>query len=538
MKRFKKLAAGMVAAGMALAMLPVAAAQADDYFFAGLVGDPVAGNPVEISNVAVTNVSDTTAEVTFDYTLNRKKLWHYSEKTNAYGDHTVVHADKSSIDKICFVVDVQQVLNVTLGKKLPGGAYASFPGEFANDLCAQSVSDETITPEESERIYGIHTGAAIGEQGQGTVDYYNFYRASSLDANEIQDKGRVNIRLQGLRPNTFYGNRNIPKVDDTYTPCEWDEKGVYTTCDSFYRGYGNIATAPNGLYYTAFNNMRAHAKLDEDWNVLNAGQKFAVNTDVLYVGAQVVYKAKEFRSITEAKQQIAPLSYNAVHIPNFTTKPKGSGSTVAFTDVHSGTPHVDDIRWLAENKISEGYKNANGTYRFEGMTSVYRQDMAAFLRREAVKRGISDAASWKPSAADRKRFRDVTCTADNKGNRNTPHCEDILWLAHANISEGWKEKDGSSTFRGMDTVKRQDMAAFLKRLAAKAGKGGNVKPKTDFTDVTDKTPHWREVQWLGGSGISEGYKNPNGSWRFEGMTSVYRQDMAAFIHRLDNLIAK
>ena len=172
------------------------------------------------------------------------------------------------------------------------------------------------------------------------------------------------------------------------------------------------------------------------------------------------------------------------------------------------------------------------------MTSVYRQDMAAFLRREAVKRGISDAASWKPSAADRKRFRDVTCAADNKGNGNTPHCEDILWLAHAGISEGWKEKDGSSTFRGMDTVKRQDMAAFLKRLAAKAGKGGNVKPKTDFTDVTAGTPHKAEIQWLGGSGISEGYKNANGTWRFEGMTSVYRQDMAAFIHRLDNLIAK
>lgn len=82
------------------------------------------------------------------------------------------------------------------------------------------------------------------------------------------------------------------------------------------------------------------------------------------------------------------------------------------------------------------------------------------------------------------------------------------------------------------------MAAFLKRLAAKAGKGGNVKPKTDFTDVTAGTPHKAEIQWLGGSGISEGYKNANGSWRFEGMTSVCRQDMAAFIHRLDNLIAK
>ncbi|RYQ45390.1 internalin [Bifidobacterium pseudolongum subsp. globosum] len=349
----------------------------------------------------------------------------------------------------------------------------------------------------------------------------------------------MTIPLRGLRPNTFYGNRNIAKTNSTYTQCEWDENNVYTTCDPFYKGYGNIATAPNGLFYNARQNMEAHARFDDDWNVLNAGQKFAVNTDVLYVGAQVVYKAKAIRPLEAGiERQIAPLSYNAVHIPDFTTKPKGSGSAVAFTDVNSGTPHADDIQWLAANKISEGYKNPNGTYRFEGMTSVYRQDMAAFLRREAVKRGISDAASWKPSAADRKRFRDVTCAADNKGNKNTPHCEDILWLAHAGISEGWKEKDGSSTFRGMDTVKRQDMAAFLKRLATKAGKGGNVKPKTDFTDVTAGTPHKAEIQWLGGSGISEGYRNANGTWRFEGMTSVYRQDMAAFIHRLDNLLGK
>ncbi|WP_129860833.1 hypothetical protein [Bifidobacterium pseudolongum] len=209
-----------------------------------------------------------------------------------------------------------------------------------------------------------------------------------------------------------------------------------------------------------------------------------------------------------------------------------------FRDVNASTPHLDDVDWLSYMGISMGWKEADGTTTFRGMSPVVRQDMAAFLRREAVKRNISDAASWKPSVADRKWFRDVTCTADNKGNMNTPHCEDILWLAHAGISEGWKEKDGSSTFRGMDTVKRQDMAAFLKRLAAKAGKGGDVKPKTDFTDVFASTPHRAEIQWLGGSGISEGYRNANGTWRFEGMTSVYRQDMAAFIHRLDNLLAK
>ena len=107
------------------------------------------------------------------------------------------------------------------------------------------------------------------------------------------------------------------------------------------------------------------------------------------------------------------------------------------------------------------------------------------------------------------------------------------WRMRASARVGVRA-DGSRTFRGMDTVKRQDMAAFLRRLTSKNPNGvGAVVPKTDFTDVTDATPHAEDVRWLGGSGISQGYRNPDGGWRFEGMTSVYRQDMAAFLHRLD-----
>ena len=281
-----------------------------------------------------------------------------------------------------------------------------------------------------------------------------------------------------------------------------------------------------------------------------------------------------------------------------------------FLDVGPMTPHLDDIRWLASAGISTGWPMGDGTSEFRGMDTVKRQDMAAFLRREATRSTVSDAASWKPSTADRTRFRDVRCIAGNPNGANTPHCEDILWLAHAGISTGWKEQDnsftfrgmdtvkrqdmaaflrrlakqynianaenykpsahdwkrfkdvnaktphaedilwlastgistgwkeadGSWTFRGMDTVKRQDMAAFLKRLADKAGKSGGVTPKTDFTDVDGSTPHVAEVQWLGGSSISTGYRNADGTWRFQGMTSVYRQDMAAFLHRLDSKI--
>ncbi|EFA22930.1 repeat protein [Bifidobacterium gallicum DSM 20093 = LMG 11596] len=210
--------------------------------------------------------------------------------------------------------------------------------------------------------------------------------------------------------------------------------------------------------------------------------------------------------------------------------------TIMFSDVRlpgadgkGGTSHAEHVQWMAASYLADGYDNGDGTYRYEGLTRVYRQDMAAFLRRLAVKDKIGDAATWTPSATDWNRFKDVT--------RNTPHAEDILWLAHAGISEGWKASDGSATFRPMDTVKRQDMAAFLKRMADKAGKSSGVAPKS-FSDVTDETPHAAEIGWLGGAGISIGYANADGTRRFGGMTPVYRQDMAAFMHHLDTRLTQ
>ena len=64
---------------------------------------------------------------------------------------------------------------------------------------------------------------------------------------------------------------------------------------------------------------------------------------------------------------------------------------------------------------------------------------------------------------------------------STPHAVDIQWLADNKITTGWLV-NGCYVFRGMDNVKRRDMAAFLHRLAAKAGKGTNVTPKNNFKD--------------------------------------------------------
>ncbi len=140
-----------------------------------------------------------------------------------------------------------------------------------------------------------------------------------------------------------------------------------------------------------------------------------------------------------------------------------------YRDVTFRTPHYDDVMWLSQYGISTGW--SDGTFR--GADTVKRQDMAAFLR-------------------------DVTF--------RTPHYDDVMWLSQYGISTGWSD----GTFRGADTVKRQDMAAFLRREAVRRGISGAAtwKPSAAdwkrFNDVTSSTPHAEDILWLASAGIATG----------------------------------
>ncbi|RSX55636.1 internalin-related protein [Bifidobacterium dolichotidis] len=208
----------------------------------------------------------------------------------------------------------------------------------------------------------------------------------------------------------------------------------------------------------------------------------------------------------------------------FTDQPRYS-----FKDVNTTTPHHEDIQWVSEHKIAHGFVDTDGSSRFEPMWHVNRQDMAAFLRRIAVNIGITAADAWHPAAEDWLLFTDV--------HEWTPHAEDILWLAKFEIATGYEGPDGTRYFAPEVKVYRQDMAAFLHRLVQLTGDDTPVEAKA-FTDVTDATPHAEHIRWLGGAGIAEGYKNADDTWRYEPMTTVYRQDMAAFLHRLDTFVKK
>lgn len=198
--------------------------------------------------------------------------------------------------------------------------------------------------------------------------------------------------------------------------------------------------------------------------------------------------------------------------------------TGAFTDVVvPKTDHWESIFWLSGSGVTAGYNDGS----FRPYVQVARCDMAAFLRRLARGMNVSDAATWKPSASDWKRFSDVT--------RTTPHAEDVLWLAHAGISTGFP----NGTFAPYANVARCDMAAFLRRLA-------KLSPSSDastwtpaeadwlaFNDVSGKTDHAEDILWLRHAEITLGY--PGNLYKPFG--KVARCDMAAFLERLSAELA-
>ena len=207
-----------------------------------------------------------------------------------------------------------------------------------------------------------------------------------------------------------------------------------------------------------------------------------------------------------------------------------------FIDVTEKTAHIEDVIWMADNDIAEGWLRTDGKREFRPYTGVARADMAAFLFRLAVKWGVAEE-NWTPTIEQSKAFADVQFT--------TPHSREIRWLASVGISEGWAKKDSKKfEFRPYALVARQDMAAFLFRLAKLAKRGGatdgwtaKASSKAMFSDVDGKvaTNHHDEVWWLAETGVSEGWDMGNGTFEFRGLNAVARADMAAFLHRMDGL---
>ena len=187
----------------------------------------------------------------------------------------------------------------------------------------------------------------------------------------------------------------------------------------------------------------------------------------------------------------------------------------AFTDVPANAQFFDEISWMASRGISTGWKEANGTRTYRPLQPVNRDAMAAFMYR------LAGSPNYTPPK--KSPFSDVT--------PSTQFYKEIAWLASEGISTGWVQANGSRTYRPLQPVNRDAMAAFMYRFADSPSY--TAPGKSPFTDVARNNQFYKEIAWLASTGISTGWKEANGKAAFRPVTPIKRDAMAAFMYRFD-----
>ena len=189
-----------------------------------------------------------------------------------------------------------------------------------------------------------------------------------------------------------------------------------------------------------------------------------------------------------------------------------------FADVSTGQQFYKEMAWLAEQGISTGWVDGNGVRTYRPLQAINRDAMAAFLYR------IAKSPEYK--APEVSPFADVST--------NQQFYKEMSWLAEQGISTGWVDGNGVRTYRPLQPINRDAMAAFLYRLA---GSPAYTSPATSpFADVSANQQFYKEMSWLADKGISTGWTDGNGVRTYRPLQPINRDAMAAFLYRLSFLL--
>jgi hypothetical protein len=202
--------------------------------------------------------------------------------------------------------------------------------------------------------------------------------------------------------------------------------------------------------------------------------------------------------------RMGDIRYGALLYFNVISDPCYGSTYEPFCDVSPQHQFIDEIMWVADNGIADGY--ADGTFR--PGAAVSRQAMSAFLYR------LSGTPPFTPPPTGQT-FSDV--------GRTSPFFAEIEWLDAEGIGTGY----GDGGFHPLASVSRQAMSAFMYRTAGSPGYTAPVTPA--FDDVAVGRPFYLEIHWLADEEISTGYADGG----FHPDAPVSRQAMAAFLKRLD-----
>ncbi|WP_307081688.1 polysaccharide deacetylase family protein [Arthrobacter agilis] len=184
-----------------------------------------------------------------------------------------------------------------------------------------------------------------------------------------------------------------------------------------------------------------------------------------------------------------------------------------FTDIATNQLFYKEMSWLSVLGISTGWTEANGTRTYRALQPVNRDAMAAFLYRAA------GSPNYTPPAVSP--FADISTSQ--------LFYKEISWLASRGISTGWVEANGTRTYRALQPVNRDAMAAFLYR--AGGSPAYSAPAASPFADIATNQLFYKEMSWLSAQGISTGWTEANGTRTYRALQPVARDAMAAFLYR-------
>ncbi|VXC67492.1 exported hypothetical protein [Arthrobacter sp. 9V] len=187
-----------------------------------------------------------------------------------------------------------------------------------------------------------------------------------------------------------------------------------------------------------------------------------------------------------------------------------------FTDVATDSQFYTEITWLAENGISTGWLQPDGTSMFRPLQSINRDAMAAFMYR------LVGSPEYTPPSESP--YADIYA--------ESMFYKEVCWVADEGISQGYVSFGGALLFGSAGSVTRDAMAAFMYRLA---GSPDFTPPSNSpFSDVLPDRQFFKEISWLAATGISTGWTEDNGTKTYRPNESVNRDAMAAFMYRYNS----
>jgi hypothetical protein len=197
--------------------------------------------------------------------------------------------------------------------------------------------------------------------------------------------------------------------------------------------------------------------------------------------------------------------------PDDDTKPDRT-RPISFIDVPPGAKFSREISWMAAAGISTGVRTPGGLA-YQPKRATTREAMAAFLYRVYVPK--NDYTPPKRSS-----FADVPPTHQ--------FYKEISWMRERGISTGVKQ--GSLLlYQPKKATTREAMAAFLYR--AEGAKRFTAPKRSAFVDVETSHKFYREIAWMGSTGISTGVRTSSGR-QYQPLRSTSREAMSAFLYRI------